>query len=356
MTTMKSGISSLTEFAQELTRQKNAQRDFLMDTRLMTMDGVDDFTLSLKGNGTTNIFGINDLMHSQVGETLGIPARYYSKMREEQPQLLAQNVNTWFHNKPQERMVRTMDGTARAFLSNRYRRLDNYAIASAALPVMSEMPEAKIESMEITDTRMYIKIVNPRLQMEVVPGDIVQAGMIITNSEVGLGAVKVEPLVYRLVCTNGMIVNDAATRKYHIGRVNSAEENAELFSDATLQADDRAFMMKVQDTVRAAVDEAKFSTVVKMMRDAKDAKITTNDIPRMIELASKPFNLSKEEGGGILDHLVRGMDFSLYGFANAVTRHSQDVKSYDRATELESIGFDILGMDRATWNNINERR
>lgn len=354
---MKSGFMNLVDFATELTRQKQSMRDFLVDTRTMTMDASpDNVSLSLKGDKATNIFGVNDLMHTQIGETLNIPAAYYRRMRTEQPELLAHNVNTWFQNKPQDRLVRTMDGTARAFLSNRYRTLDNYEIASAALPIMREMPEARIESMEITETRMYIKIVNPRLQMEVVPGDIVQAGIVLTNSEVGLGAVKVEPLVYRLVCTNGMIVNDAATRKYHIGRVNQADENAALFRDETLAADDKAFMMKVQDTIRSAVDEAKFGQVVGMMRDAKGAKITTNDIPRMIELAQKPFNLSKEEGGGILDHLIRGGDFSLYGFANAVTRHSQDVKSYDRATELESIGFDILGMDRRTWDEINERR
>lgn len=357
MTIMKTGIISIRDFAQELTRQQQTKRDFVLSTHDMHMDATNkDATLSLRGENFSNIFGVNDLMHGQIADTLGIPNRYYTKMREEQPELMATNVNTWFNNKPMNRMVRTLDGTARAFLSDRYRRLDHYEIASAALPVIAEMPEARIESMEITDTRMYIKIVNPRLTMDVVPGDTVQAGMVISNSEVGLGAVKVEPLIYRLVCTNGMIVNDAATRKYHIGRVNGADENAELFRDETLIADDKAFLMKVQDTVRAAVDEAKFAKVVGMMKDAKGAKITTTDIPKMIELTQKQFNLTKEEGGGVLDQLIRGMDFSLYGLANAVTRHSQDVKSYDRATELESVGFDILGMDRATWNALNERR
>ena len=58
---------------------------------------------------------------------------------------------------------------------------------------------------------MYIKVVNKRLEAEVVPGDIVQSGVIISNSEVGLGSVNIQPLVYRLVCSNGMVVNDAQT-------------------------------------------------------------------------------------------------------------------------------------------------
>ena len=41
------------------------------------------------------------------------------------------------------------------------------------------------ESCQLTDSRMYIKVVNTRLEAEVVPGDIVQSGIIISNSEVG---------------------------------------------------------------------------------------------------------------------------------------------------------------------------
>ena len=39
------------------------------------------------------------------------------------------------------------------------------------------------ESCQLTESRMYIKVVNTRLEAEVVPGDIVQSGIIISNSE-----------------------------------------------------------------------------------------------------------------------------------------------------------------------------
>jgi len=44
---------------------------------------------------------------------------------------------------------------------------------------------------------------------------------------------------------------------------------------------------------------------------------------------------------------------TLYGLSNAVTRHSQDVESYDRASELESIGYSILTMPPRQWSRIN---
>ena len=147
--------------------------------------------------------------------------------------------------------------------------------------------------------------------------------------------------------------HESPVRRYHIGRGNEAGEDYSLYSNATLAADDRALMLKVQDTVRAAVDQTRFEKVVKMMRDAKQAKIVTTDIPQMIELASSDYGFTKKEGSRILDHLIRDGEFSLYGLANAVTRAAQDVESYDRSTEMESVGYSILGMSREKWNRLN---
>lgn len=347
---------TLMELAQELTRQREAKHDYLIDTRNLVMDTTPDgghlLTMQNPERRQNTILSVNNVAHRQIGATLNIPAKYYDKMRTENPKLLSLNVNGWFQHDPQTRMVRTLDGTARAFLSDKYRRIDNFEIAEAVLPIIGDIPDARVESCEVTDERMYIKVVNPRLQTEVVPGDIVQSGILITNSEVGMGSMAVQPLVYRLVCTNGMVVNDAATRRYHVGRGNEAGEDYTLYSSETLAADDRALMMKVQDTVRAAVDQARFERVVDMMREAKDAKITAPDIPAMVELASTDYGISKTESSGILDHLIRGGEFSLYGLANAVTRAAQDVESYDRSTAMESIGYTMLGMSKAAWDRL----
>ena len=215
------------------------------------------------------------------------------------------------------------------------------------------MDGVKIESCEITENRMYLKAVNKRLEAEVVPGDIVQAGILISNSEVGLGSVSVMPLVYRLVCSNGMLVNDLGQKKYHIGR--EQETTWELFSDETIEADDLAFMLKLRDIVRGATEEARFNTIVGKLREAAGVRITGR-VPDVIELTSDQFGFNKTEADGILQHLITGGDLSLYGLSNAVTRASQDSESYDRATMLESAGWQIATMPRETWNAINAGR
>ena len=47
-------------------------------------------------------------------------------------------------------------------------------------------------------------------------------------------------------------------------------------------------------------------------------------------------------------------DLTQYGLANAVTRYSMDVDSYDRATDLEGIGYNIMAMPQNQWNRINQ--
>lgn len=355
---MKTG-RSLQELAAELDRQSQAKRDLIVDTGAMHMDRDDALGLALNVGTVDNheSFAINEIAHRQLGQHLKIPALYYDRMRNEFPELLTRNVNGWFSKTPSKRMIRTLDGTARAFLSDRYRRIDNYEVAQTVLPIIGNMPGARVESCELTDSRLYIKVVDPRVTAEVVKGDVVQAGVIISNSEVGLGSVNVSPLIFRLVCANGMIAQDSGIRKYHVGRVNEqGGDNFEIYRDETIEADDKAFLMKLEDTVHAAVDQAMFSKLVDRLRETTTAKIEAPIVPQVVELAAKEYNFTQDEGKGILGHLIEGGDLSLYGLANAVTRHAKDVPSYDRSTELEATGFKIITMAPALWRQLNAVR
>jgi hypothetical protein len=200
---------------------------------------------------------------------------------------------------------------------------------------------------------MYIKILNPRVQTEIVPGDLVQSGLLIANSEVGIGSVSVMPLVFRMVCKNGMIAADSGIRKFHTGRVNETDGNYEIFRDVTIEADDKAFMLKLQDIVRAAAEIVQFERIVAAMKTGATTRITSPDIPKVVQLTSKNYGLTETEGKGVLAHLIRGGDLSLYGMANAVTRQAQDVEDYDRSTDLEVTGWSILNMPCNEWAHIN---
>lgn len=354
---MKSGLT-LEQLAAELARQNDAKADYMVSTRSIKMEscGASLFLrmVDAEENDRVEPLEVGEIAHRQIGAYLSIHAKYYNKMLQQAPELLSYNANHWFGKEPEERMVRTLDGVARAFLSNRYRRIDNYDIASAVLPVIGEMPDAQFVSCQITDNRMYIKIITPHLAAEVAPGCIIQAGLVITNSETGQGAFSVQPLIYQPEYGIGMTVNDGSTRKNHRGKVNSAEENFLIHKDDILTGEDRAFLDNVQTTVRSAVDEARFHQVVGLMREAKEARMNTADLPSVVTLTAKDFHITEGESGGVLHHLVEGNDLTLCGLSNAVTRYSQDVESYDRASELEAIGYNVLSMGQRKWNRLNQ--
>lgn len=344
---------SIKDLATEIQRQKEVKKDYLADTDAMQMVESEN-GVSFQLNGLDRPFGINEVAHSQIGQYLEIPTKYYEKMRESSPDLLMRNVNHWLHHplSPERRMVRTLDGNVRAFLSDRYRRIDNAEVAETVLPIISQMDGAEIKSCEITETKMYIKVVNPRIQTEVRVGDVVQSGIIISNSEVGRGSVSVSPLIYRLVCKNGMIAQDGNVRKNHIGRINDMDFDMNILRDDTIEADDRAFLLKVRDAVNAAANQTMFEKIVGKMKEAAEAKIEPITVPKVMELTSKQFGISINENEGVLGHLIAGGDLSLYGVANAVTRYAQDVKSYDRSTELEATGYRVLTMSPTLWHSI----
>ena len=301
---MKQG-KTLSELGRELQRQRLNRQDFLADTRSLEMQSDSlGSTLCLSIDDQTRSFPVGEIAHQQIASRLNIPFRYYQKMQVASPELLDQNVNTWFAENPERRMIRVLDNNVRAFLSDRYRRLDNLELCAAVLPVINEMKSANIESCEVTPTHLYIKVVNRKLKAEIRVGDVVQAGFVVSNSEVGLDSLRVEPLVFRLVCKNGLICKDLAQKKYHVGRqVNLSVDNAyELYSDETLAQDDKAFFMKVQDIVRAAVDEAKFALTVDKMREATQIPLDHNPV-KSVELLADKFLLNENERGDILRQL-----------------------------------------------------
>lgn len=340
---MKQG-KTLQDLGKELERQNMAKRDYLVNTSRLLMETKDGASsIQFHHGHDLEDFAVSDIAHQQIASRLGIPFRYYQKMQKEYPELLDKNVNGWFERNPERRMLRTLDHRLRAFLSDRYRRLDNLELCASVLPVINEMKGASIESCEVTESHLYLKIINKKLKAEVAVGDVVQAGFVVSNSEIGLGSLKVEPLIYRLVCKNGMICKDYGRKKYHVGRQVEAETEAayELYSDETLKADDKAFFMKVQDIVRCAVDESRFLMTVDKMKEAMHIPLT-HDPVQEVELLADTYQLNQSERGNVLRSLFMGRDLSRYGMMNAITDASKLAASYERATDLERIGGEFL--------------
>lgn len=345
---------SLQEMAIELERRQAAKRDYVIDTRrasFITEDGVSTLTFDAP-DAEDGIDGgpVLDHAHAQIAERLQIPKRYYDRLRSTAPKLLDANVGHWFVSEPEKRTVRILDDRVRAVLSNRYRRLDDYDLMQHVLPIFGQIEGLEFQRAALTDTRLHVRALLPSLQAEVGLGDIVQAGVALRNSEVGDGALVVEPFIWRLACLNGMTVPDRRLRKFHTGRAED-EGQLNVYSDETLAADDRAFFLKVGDLVKAALSEVTFEQVVAQLREAATGEKIADPVEATTRLASS-FTLTQGEQKGVLQHLIEGGDLSRYGLIQAVTRTAQDTDTFERQAEMEEIGGNLLAVSGREWREL----
>ena len=353
---MKNG-RNLIDLATELERQAAAKKDLIVPAKMMLSETLASRHCGLvvdENEGATR-YPLSELACSQLAKKLNIPFTYFKLMRDLYPELLDQNINGWLRiNAPDSYMVRTLDGRARAFLSNRYRRLDNFDLAKSVMPILQQLPGARFESVELTESKLYLKVVSSKTECEVAPGDILQAGVIVSNSEVGCGTLRVEPLLYRLVCSNGLIVCDRSMRKNHAGRaLVSDDESVVVYQDDTLEAEDKAIFLKVRDLVQTAVSETTFQLISEKMRKTMGIKITGNPV-KVVEVLANRYALNEAECAGVLRHLVSEHHLNGYGLVNAVTGYSQEVDDYDRATEFEELGGKLLELSLSEWKHLAE--
>jgi Domain of unknown function (DUF932) len=305
-------------------------------------------------DGVDGQFTLTPLAHEQVGEYLEVPRKYYEAIRKAHPPLFELTVNTLLRVKQEQRLVRTLDGKMRALLSNRYRPLDHDDLAEAILPRLLQ-PDLEIKSMELTETRLYIQAVTPRITGEVKLGDEVQAGILISNSEVGLGSLRVEPLVYRLKCLNGMVAGQGMA-KYHTGRgqIGDMEGMAQQFyRDETRRLDDAAFFAKTRDLIEGLLSPEGFEGILARLRRAANEMPITGDPVKVVDVTAKRYALADKERGSVLNALISGGDLTAWGLSNAITHLAHEVESYDRAVELERVGGKVIDLNAAEWSSLS---
>jgi hypothetical protein len=105
--------------------------------------------------------------------------------------------------KTEQWLLRAKGETLRAVLSDRYTPLDNRMLLDSLFRTLPSNLE--VQWLSLDDESFHLRIVDPKLGRDVFPDDRLTAGIHIANSEVGRRSVTVDALVYRMVCSNGLI-------------------------------------------------------------------------------------------------------------------------------------------------------
>lgn len=362
---MKNG-RSLVQLAEEVQRRAGAKHDYVARAEALAVQVIAE-TQELKLHVGGDPFGINEITHDQIGQYLQIPAAYYDRCRHENPQLLATNINTWLGKSAgQKRMVRTLDGNARAFLSDKFRPIENEDLCEAILPLLLDGGRFDIMSCEVTERKLYIKVIDKSVNRKFAEtgnflGDgqhkiirVAAPAITISNSEVGHGALSIQAGIYDSWCTNLATFSARSMKKYHVGARHDllGEDVVALLSQATQNLTNAALMSQVRDVVTQAFDPARFNELVDTIEGTATQKINDVDVVKLVNLTGKKIGLTEGENKGVLNALIEGGDLTRFGLYNAVTRYSQDVESYDRATELERAGAAVVELAQPEWQRL----
>jgi hypothetical protein len=148
---------------------------------------------------------------SQMCERLEIPARYYRRLPGEMQAVVA-NYDLNRQN-GKAFLLRGKGDWVRAFLSADYVAYNNTQIAETAEALLRN-GALSVKAFVLEETHMFLKIISEEI-WDVEHG--LKAGIMIGNSEVGMGSVSVEPFVFRKPCTNDLIVSqEKSFRHAHI--------------------------------------------------------------------------------------------------------------------------------------------
>jgi len=286
-------------------------------------------------------------------------------MLEDHTDIVLDAVNKLFEREPGTRLLRTMDNKLRAFLSNRYKRIDNDQVLGAALPAIVKGDlETTLLSSQVTDRNLYVKVLLSGEEMQQEIGktrdgtpDIVKPGFCLRNSEIGSGSVSISAFFYRDFCLNGCVFGKTDAFEYkrvHLGGQLIEGESFEILSDKSKRLEDETILSQVTDVMQAIATPAFVNQMGDKLRSLREGSTIAHPIPA-IEVLAKDHGLTGVESDEVLKNLIEDRDYSRWGVVNAVTKvANSEAVDYDRASDLEVVGSKLIDITNANWQRMVE--
>ncbi len=266
---------------------------------------------------------------TQVCQRLGVPTGYFRRCPTH---LQDSQFNHWVqhhgngssgHSRRERWMLRTRDDSVRGVLAERYAPLDNADILEILTPMLE--PHYQVGWFALTDESMHLRVVDPRLAREVLPNDRLIAGIHLANSEVGKRAVTVDALVFRLVCSNGLV---------------RLVKGANLLYRRHLSWSKPQF----QAELRQAMREALLHGVGFIERLSWSTEEHIQDVDGTLQMLGSRWNWNETLQTRVRESLKaepRNQQETLYGLVNAVTQAAQELPADDRY-DLEVLAAELI--------------
>jgi hypothetical protein len=247
----------------------------------------------------------------QIATKLRVPTSY---LRRCPTDLTAQNLNYWLGELEGDVLVRFEGGHVRALLSERYQPISHLELVQGLLRTCP--PETRVR-WEISARFCYLQVLHSTESP-------LLGGISACNSETGHSTVGVCGLVYRVVCTNGLILAGGTTsvwRRHTRDARKTIEELTSMVSQAWPAAGGFVGRFESMRTIHVRA--------VEPVLNAVDARFALSD--GQVRAVRTAFHV--EPGN------------SLFDVINAYTRAGNAPElSLEERTQLQSVGGHVLSM------------
>lgn len=402
MHNIENSHNTLTALMQTVKDQAARSSDYLCNTNNLQFetvisDGGNEPRIVMeayKGLPTTAL-KVNDVAFDQIATKADLPTKTARRLRDEYPAVLDHAVREIWDKENEPRMIRSfMDhdsntsGTARAFVSDRFKTFDNVHLLSAALPqLMESEAQWKVVRGTVTDKQMFIELksevitadaaaraANPHPTNNVMQltdhtrslggvnrtvGDVMALAIRLRNSEVGLGSIQVSQMLMTLACLNGMQTGNNH-RSAHLTSARGDAEFARILKSDTIEADNHALKLKLRDLIGAYASEDQFETLMDKFVVARGDIISVSP-QQAVENLGGVLKLTKPQTASVLDGLMTTIQQDGYAghavsratMINAVTAVQHKVEA-DSMNDWQVMGGKVLDLSPKDWAIVSE--
>ena len=371
---------SLEDMLHVITEQNKMKQDYIAPTNQLqfrTLQNIGEtahsqIVMEANQGEPTKILNVNQHCFDQIAQKAEIATPTARRLQQNYPREMDNLINAIWQKENSKRMVRTFEnsnhtnsfnydnhtGTARAFLSDKFKTFDNSDLLESALPTLGESDACwKIVNFANTDKKLYIRLKSEVIQSDAGVGDLMAHGIGISNSETGSGSVAVFGINWTLACLNGMQTENV-TRKAHITSARDGD-TWNVLTDETKQADNHSLKLQLRDIVSSYASRDAFDENIEKMRRAKE---DTVDVPmnESVENLGKVLTLSKKETSNVLEGLLQTIGQSGYEQNQKINRATLvnactavgNTADPDNVDFWQRLGGKVLNLGKTDWNRV----
>lgn len=267
---------------------------------------------------------ITQFAFSQLCARMGVPSNYIKKcFATGKEDLALQNFRAWADEANSDLLIRANDGVVRAVLSDSYTPFDSYQVLRA-LKYTVDFKRWLPTQVFLSEDRLVVRFVD-FTPLPVNDGSSLYLGFTVSSSDVGRGSLYIKMMIYRSVCTNGLLVSSMGGtlyKQHHIG---------EAMSDSKLAVFNRVFS-EIDDVGKIIIEN---------ISQCRNRQLKEYEMVMLIQRAKREMKLSEKSVEKLQFLMSATYEPTKWGLINGITELAQDF-TLETRLDMESFAGELF--------------